>query len=249
LLTYIQLINQVPRKKMADQIATLSKEGDISIIKLDDGKANAFSHDMLSQVNELLAKVPRDSGALVITGREGLFSGGFDLKTFATGDMEKITKMVQLGYRLLLELFSFDRPIVAAVSGHSIALGLFVTCSADYRIAIDGKYVCQANEVRNNMDIPTQIMEILKARVNKKYFYPAVYHSDAFSVQDSIEVGYIDEVVPEDQFMARVIEKAKELATLPHPFYANTKKTAQDDVRQKIADAIDKYESLTGLQK
>ena len=234
---------------MADPIATLSKEGDISIIKLDDGKANAFSYDMLSQVNELLAKVPRDSGALVITGREGLFSGGFDLKTLATGDMEKITKMVQLGYNLLLELFSFDRPIVAAVSGHSIALGLFVTCSADYRIAIDGKYVCQANEVRNNMDIPTQIMEILKARVNKKYFYPAVYHSDAYSVQESIEVGFIDEVVSEDQFMERAMEKAKELATLPHPFYANTKKTAQEDVRQKIADAIEKYENLTGLNK
>ena len=234
---------------MADSIATLSKENDISIIKLDDGKANAFSYDMLSQVNELLTKVPRDSGALVITGREGLFSGGFDLKTLATGDMEKITKMVQLGYRLLLELFSFDRPIIAAVSGHSIALGLFVTCSADYRIAIDGKYVCQANEVRNNMDIPTQIMEIIRARVNKKYFYSAVYHSDAYSVQDSIEVGYIDEVVSEDQFMKRVMEKAKELATLPHPFYANTKKTAQDDVRQKIADAIDKYENLAGLKK
>ena len=234
---------------MADSIATLSQENDISIIKLDDGKANAFSYDMLSQVNELLTQVPRDSGALVITGREGLFSGGFDLKTLATGDMEKITKMVQLGYRLLLELFSFDRPIVAAVSGHSIALGLFVTCSADYRIAIDGKYVCQANEVRNNMDIPPQIMEILKARVNKKYFYPAVYHSDTYSVQDSIEVGYIDEVVSEDQFMERVMEKAKELATLPHPFYANTKKTAKDDVRLKIADAIDKYENLTGIQK
>ena len=234
---------------MTDPIATLSKENDISIIKLDDGKANAFSYDMLSQVNELLKKVPRDSGALVITGREGLFSGGFDLKTLATGDMEKITKMVLLGYRLLLELFSFDRPIVAAVSGHSIALGLFVTCSADYRIAIDGKYVCQANEVRNNMDIPTQIMEIIRARVNKKYFYSAVYHSDAYSVQDSIEVGYIDEVVSEDQFMKRVMEKAKELATLPHPFYANTKKTAQDDVRQKIADAIDKYENLAGLKK
>ena len=234
---------------MTDSIATLSKENDISIIKLDDGKANAFSYDMLCQVNDLLKKVPRDSGALVITGREGLFSGGFDLKTLATGDMEKITKMVQLGYRLLLELFSFDRPIVAAVSGHSIALGLFVTCSADYRIAIDGKYVCQANEVRNNMDIPTQIMEIIRARVNKKYFYSAVYHSDAYSVQDSIEVGYIDEVVSEDQFMKRVMEKAKELATLPHPFYANTKKTAQDDVRQKIADAIDKYENLAGLKK
>ena len=233
---------------MTDSIATLSQENDISLIKLDDGKANAFSYDMLSQVNELLAKVPRDSGALVITGRDGLFSGGFDLKTLATGDMEKITTMVQLGYRLLLELYSFDRPIIAAVSGHSIALGLFVTCSADYRIAIDGQYVCQANEVRNNMDIPAQIMEILKARVNKNYFYPAVYHSDAYSVQDSIAVGFIDEVVPEAQFMERVLEKAKELATLPHPFYANTKKSAQKDIVQKITDAIEKYEKLAGLK-
>ena len=233
---------------MTDSIATFSKESDISIIKLDDGKANAFSFDMLSQVNELLAQVPRDTGALVITGRSGLFSGGFDLKTMATGDMEKITKMVQMGYRLLLELYSFDRPIIAAVSGHSIALGLFVTCSADYRIAIDGEYICQANEVRNNMDIPTPIMEILKARVNKNYFYPAVYHSDAYSMQESIAVGFIDEVVPHTEFMNRVMEKAKELASLPHPFYANTKKSAQEDVRKKISNAIDKYENLTGLK-
>ena len=54
-------------------LATLTKQGDVSIIKLDDGKANAFSFDMLSQVNELLAQVPRDTGALVITGRSGLF--------------------------------------------------------------------------------------------------------------------------------------------------------------------------------
>lgn len=232
---------------MAEKLAILSQENDISIIKLDDGKANAFSFEMLTQVNALLAQVPKDSGALVITGRDGLFSGGFDLKTLATGDMEKITMMVQLGYRLLLELYSFDRPIIAAVSGHAIALGLFVTCSADYRIAIDGQYVCQANEVRNNMDIPPQIMEILKARVNKNYFYPAVFHSDTYSVQDSIAVGYIDEVVSAEKFMDRVMEKANELASLPHPFYANTKQSAQEDVREKIAEAIKKYEQLTGL--
>ncbi|MBD63491.1 MAG: enoyl-CoA hydratase [Gammaproteobacteria bacterium] len=227
---------------------TLTKDNDISIIKLDDGKANAFSYEMLVQIHSLLEKVSRDSGALVITGREGLFSGGFDLKTFSTGDMDKISKMVQLGYRLLLELFSFERPVIAAVSGHSIALGLFVACSADYRIAIDGQYVCQANEVRNNMDIPTPIMEILKARVNKNYFYPAVFHSDSFSVQDSIAVGYIDEVIAEQDFMDRVIEKATELASLPHPFYANTKKSAQGDIRQKISDGIKKYEELVGLK-
>lgn len=87
---------------MTTPIATLSQENNISTITLDDGKANAFSFEMLTQVNQLLAQVPRDSGTLVITGRDGIFSGGFDLKTLATGDMEKITKMVQLGYKLLL---------------------------------------------------------------------------------------------------------------------------------------------------
>ena len=85
-------------------------------------------------------------------------------------------------------------------------------------------------------------------RVNKNYFYSAVFHSDAFSVQDSIAVGFIDEVVSQDKFMDRVMEKATELATLPHPFYANTKKSAQDDVRQKISGAIEKYEKLTNLK-
>ena len=230
---------------MAEAIATLTQENDISVIKLDDGKVNAFSCEMLTQFNALLAKVPKDSGALVIKGRDGIFSGGFDLKTLATGDMEKIMKMVRLGYKMLLELYSFDRPIVAAVSGHSIALGLFVTCCADYRIGIDGEYVCQANEVRNNMDIPIQIMEILKARVNKNYFYPAVYHSDAYSMKDSIAVGFIDEVVAEDKFMERVMEKADELSSIPHPFLVKTKHFAQEDVIQKIAGAIGKYEKLT----
>ena len=232
---------------MTAEIATLSQENNVSTIRLDDGKANAFSYEMLTRFNELLAEVPRDSGSLIITGRDGLFSGGFDLKTLATGDIDKIKKMVILGYKTLLDLYGFDRPIIAAVSGHSIALGLFVTCCADYRIAIDGQYICQANEVRNNMDIPTQIMEILKARVNKNYFYPAVYHSDAYSMKDSIAVGYIDEVVSEDRFMERVMEKALELSSLPHPFYLNTKHFAQGDVIQKITDAIEKYENLTAL--
>ena len=232
---------------MTEKLATLLQEDNISIITLDDGKVNAFSYEMLAQVHSLLDEVPQKTGALVIKGRDGIFSGGFDLKTFATGDLAKITNMVELGYNLLLKIYSFDRPVVAAVSGHAIALGLFVACSADYRIAIDGKYVCHANEVRNNMDIPTQIMEILKERVNKKYFYSAVYHSDPYSVQESIEVGYIDEVISEDRFMERVMEKAKELASLPHPFYAKTKQTAQKERRKKIGDAIKKHEKQTFL--
>ena len=106
---------------MKKSLATLTKHNDVSIITLDDGKANVFSYDMLSALNECLNEVPKDSGSLVIAGREGIFSGGFDLKTLGSGDVDAIIKMVSLGYKTLLELYSFPRPIVAAVSGHSVA--------------------------------------------------------------------------------------------------------------------------------
>ena len=62
--------------------ATLSKEGDISTITLDDGKVNVFSLEMLESIQNCLDQVSKDSGALIIRGREGIFSAGFDLKTF-----------------------------------------------------------------------------------------------------------------------------------------------------------------------
>ena len=71
--------------------ATLEKVGDVSVINLDDGKVNVFSIEMLEAINKCLNEVPKDSGSLVIKGKEGIFSAGFDLKTFASGDMVKIS--------------------------------------------------------------------------------------------------------------------------------------------------------------
>ena len=68
--------------------ATLSKEGDISTITLDDGKVNVFSLEMLESIQKSLDQVSKDSGALIIRGREGIFSAGFDIKTFQSGDAE-----------------------------------------------------------------------------------------------------------------------------------------------------------------
>ena len=49
---------------MSVKLATLTSEDDISIITLDDGKANVFSPNMIQDVNECLDKVPLESGAL-----------------------------------------------------------------------------------------------------------------------------------------------------------------------------------------
>ena len=224
---------------MTDQLATLTAEGDVSIITLDDGKANVFSSAMSSTINQLLDEVPNDKGALLITGRQGLLSGGFDLKTMTGGEAKDIIEMTVNGFKLLARIYGFSRPVVVASSGHAIALGAFLLCCADYRVGAKGKYLVQANEHRNNMSIPIPILEISKSRISKRHWHRAILNAEAYPIDQSVEAGYLDEVVDEEDLMKRAMEVATDLATLGHPHYQMTKDLDQKDILERINAGIE----------
>ena len=228
---------------MTDQLATLTKEGDVSIITLDDGKANVFSSAMSSTINQLLDEVPNDKGALLITGRQGLLSGGFDLKTMTGGEAKDIIEMTVNGFKLLARIYGFSRPVVVASSGHAIALGAFLLCCADYRVGAKGKYLVQANEHRNNMSIPIPILEISKSRISKRHWHRAILNAEAYPIDQSVEAGYLDEVVDEEDLMKRAMEVATDLATLGHPHYQMTKDLDQKDILERINAGIEVREN------
>ena len=219
-------------------IINLRNIDDVSLITLDDGKVNAFSIEMLEAFNEKLSQVPRNNGSLIIKGREGIFSGGFNLKTFSSGDPEQINKMLKLGFETLYEVYTFPRPVIAAVSGHAIALGIFLTSCCDYRIGVKGDYILQANEVRNKMSIPTQLIEIAASRLNKSHIYRALFHAEPYPIALGVEAGWLDELVDQKELEKRTLEKAKNLSELGHPYYKETKEILLGETFQKIKSAI-----------
>jgi len=228
---------------MSAKIATLTNKDDISIITLDDGKANVFSPKMIQDVNECLDKVPTESGALIITGRDGMFSAGFDLKIISSGDMQATMDMSLSGFKLLSRIFSFPRPILAACSGHGIALGTFLLCCCDYRIGVKGDYMIGANEMRTNMVIPIPILELISHRVTASHKYRAILGAEMYSIQDGVEAGLIDEIVDSKVLMEAAMLKAKDLASMGHPSYTLTKELFIREPLQKINDAISDIES------
>ena len=229
---------------MTDQLATLTSEGDVSVITLNDGKANVFSPEMSKTISSLLDEVPDDKGSLVITGRPGIFSAGFDLKIISSGDASAVSSMIKTGFTLLARVYNFPRPVIAACSGHGVALGAFLLCCADYRIGAKGQFIVQANETRNNMSIPTPILEISKTRISKTHWYRAILNAEAYPIEKAIEPGYLDEVVEAESLMTRAMEVANDLATLGHPHYKITKDLDQKDTLKRIHDAIDENNSL-----
>ena len=224
---------------MSDKLATLKKEENISVITLDDGKANVFSTKMSTDINECLDEVSVEDGCIVLTGREGMFSAGFDLKTLQGGDMEQIQEMTTTGFKLLSRIFSFPRPVIAACSGHGIALGTFLLCCCDYRIGIKGDFMLGANEMRTNMVIPPPILELIKFRVAQSHKYRAVLGAEMYTFENAKEAGLIDEVVDSNILMETAFNKAKDLATMGHPSYSMTKELYIAEPLKKINDGID----------
>ena len=222
---------------------SLKSEGDVSIIQMDDGKVNVFSPDMIENFNNILDQVPTDKGAMMITGREGMFSAGFDLKVMMSSP-ENAADMVKNGFKLLMRVFTFPRPVVAACSGHAIALGAFLLCSCDHRIGCKGEFKIGANELRNNMIVPTPILELAKFRLIKSHKQRALLNAEMYSIEDAVAPGYLDEVTDHDQLFDLALAKAKDLATLAHPQYLQTKKLDQEDVAAKIYSGIETLGSI-----
>lgn len=219
-------------------LANIKTEDNVSVITLDDGKANVFSPTMIAEFNALLDQVPTNKGSLLIHGRPGMFSAGFDLKVMMSGP-EPAVEMVKSGFTMLKRVFSFPRPVVAACSGHAIALGAFLLCSSDYRIGAKGDYKIGANELRNNMIVPTPILEIAKFKLTKSHKQRALLNAEMYSIEDAVEPGYLDEVIDSENVFEMALEKAKDLATLAHPQYNETKILDQENVIKKISSGID----------
>jgi hypothetical protein len=130
------------------------RSGAVSTITMDDGKVNALSTDMLQELNAALDQAEVDDAIVVLTGRDGVFSAGFDLAVLV-GDGVAAIPMLRAGFELAHRVLSSRRPVIVACSGHAIAMGAFLLLSADYRIGVAGaahKYT--ANEVAIGLTMP-----------------------------------------------------------------------------------------------
>ena len=92
----------------------------VALITLDDGKANAVSPALITALDAALDRAEHEAGAVVLAGRPGRFSAGFDL-AIMTGGFDAMRALVTAGAEVALRMFLFPRPLVAACTGHALA--------------------------------------------------------------------------------------------------------------------------------
>jgi enoyl-CoA hydratase len=218
----------------------------IAVIRMDDGKVNALGPAMQQALNEAIDQADRDNvGALVITGNDRVFSGGFDLKVLTSGEVQPAIDMLRGGFELAYRLLSYPKPVVMACTGHAIAMGSFLLSSGDHRVAAHA-YNIQANEVAIGMVIPHAALEIMKLRLTQSAYQQATGLAKTFFGETALAAGFIDEIVLPEMVVARAEEAAREFAGLHQHAHAATKLRARADALAAIRAGIDGIETEFG---
>ncbi|APE16690.1 enoyl-CoA hydratase [Mycobacterium sp. WY10] len=223
------------------------KDDAVAVISMDDGKVNVLSPSMLGEINDALDRAEgENAAAVVIAGNDRVFSGGFDLKVFRSGDIDASVAMLQGGFNLSHRLLSFPKPVVAAITGHAIAMGSFLACSVDHRIA-GPTYNFQANEVAIGMVLPYPALEIMRLRLTPSAYQQAVGLAKNFLGETALAGGWVDEIAMNDQVLPRAIEAAHEFTALSAGAHVASKLRARQATLDAMREGIDNIRSEFGL--
>lgn len=229
------------------ELATYELNDRIATIAMDDGKVNAFSVPMLKAVHAAFDQAERDGAIVILTGREGYFSAGFDLKVFAGGDVEQVIEMLTLGATLAERILGFESPVITACPGHTVAAGAFTALAADLRIGTDGPFKIGLNEVKIGLTVPWFVIELARQRLNPAHFNRAVVSATMYDPAEAVAAGFLDEIVPANELRAASLAAAANLAELNPQAHTATKLRARADALKAIRSAIETELTVEGL--
>jgi len=195
----------------------------VALLTFDDGKANALSPATVAALQAALDRAEAEAAAaLVLSGRAGRFSAGFDLRVMGAGP-QALFDLVKAGAELALRLYEFPRPVVIACTGHALAAGAVLLCAGDLRVGARGDFKIGLNEVAIQLPLPTFAMELARARLTPRHFTQAVTQAAIFDPDGACAAGYLDEVVGVDALHDVALAHALRLAALPDPAFRLTK--------------------------
>ena len=209
----------------------------VATIRIDDGKRNALPPQVLREIYRALERAESDRAIVILTGREGVFSAGFDLNVMKRGGTNAI-RMLRLGYGLTSRIMSYPYPVIAACNGHSLAMGVFMMLSADHIIGSRGDFKIAANEVAIGMPMPRVAAATLRNRLNPAAFQRAVALANYFDVESALNVGFFDELVDPTELEARAKACADEFKALDAYAHTASKRRIRAKLIRKIRFSI-----------
>lgn len=219
---------------MAKTMNVTVEEG-LGILRIGREHGNAINDTMVGELMAALHEAEEDPAlrGLLLASSGKLFSPGLDLQELIELDRPAMERFVRRFNACFLMLYTFSKPLVAAVHGHAIAGGYLLTLTADRRVLKRGAKVGLA-EIKVGVPIPFGISMIVRetipqARVEEVALLGRNYESD-----DALAAGLVHEVHDGEDFEPYCLERLREMAEKDGEAFAITKRYLRSATVERI---------------
>lgn len=205
----------------------LTNKGSYTIVQLNRGTANPINQTMVDELSAFIQAAQEDDAiqGIVLTGQPHFFSGGVDLPEVYHYSSEGIRQFWGSFIQLAATLVAFDKPLVAAITGHSPAGGCVIACACDHRVMAEGdRYQIGLNEMAVGIAPRESILELYAFWIGHRRAYQNLLEGRLMNGQEALAIGLVDELVPLDQTLAAAEQKMQHYLKLPQQAFRQTKR-------------------------
>lgn len=218
-------------------------ENQISHVLLARGKSNAIDQQMLEELRQSISDAQENPvvEGLILQGNEGFFSAGLDLVALYDYNEDEVRRFWHTFMDVTRTLVAFDKPAVAAISGHSPAGGYVLALCCDYRVMADGDFIIGLNEVPVGIVVPEAIFQLYSFWLGSAKAYHFLLEGLLLKPREAFDAGLVDEVVD-----MRSIRTAAERQLRKYTQYErNAWRQSKHNIRRPLLAAFDANQEET----
>lgn len=192
----------------------VSMQEGIARVMLKRGKVNALNEAVIGELGERFRELETDAAvrAVILTGAGKFFSFGFDIPEFLGYAKSDFARYLHSFTGLYAYLFTFPKPVVAAVNGHAIAGGCMLATACDYRIMATGKARIALNEITFGASVFAGSVAMLRCCVGQRNAERILYSGTLYSAEEAWQLGLVDQCCPAEGLSGAALQVAQEFA-------------------------------------
>ncbi|XP_012503110.1 PREDICTED: enoyl-CoA delta isomerase 1, mitochondrial [Propithecus coquereli] len=175
----------------------------VAVMKLKNPPVNSLSLEVLTEFLISLEKLENDKafrGMVLTSDYPGVFSAGLDLTEMCGRNPAHYAEYWKAVQELWLRLFLSNMVLVAAINGACPAGGCLMALTSDVRVLADNpNFVIGLNETQLGIVAPFWFKDTLVNTIGHRASEHALQLGLLFPPAEALQVGIVDQVVPEDQ--------------------------------------------------
>src|SRR5262245_9668750 len=209
-----------PRSGEHMALIELRIQDGVAIIELNNPPANAYTLDMLKQLDEAIVKARFDENVHVLVLRgagEKFFSAGADINMLSKESTEFRNQFALYGHETLARLESTPKLVIAAINGHCVGGGLEIAMACDIRIAKKNAGRTGLAEVNLGVIPGMGGTQRLPRLVGKARAMDLAATGRMIAFEEAAEFGLITELFEGEDFFDQVLDYARQFVAPNKP--------------------------------